>query len=480
MDRREFLTAALALPAALRAQREQNFLSLFDGRTLNGWTVQDGPESAFYVKDGAITVHEASGFPTWLRSARQYENFDFRGEFFITGWMDSGIYIHAPEHGRPIWNGMQIHLFHQVDDKPGPESMGAIFPLIAPRSVNVRNKGEWNSFRILMDWPRLRVWTNDEEIHDIDVTTFPELRHRFRSGYLGFASLSYPIRFRDLRILELPSSETWQALYVGPDDADKWMVTEGKPNVQYLGRVIHADGNGQFGTKEKFRDFELQMFVRHAKHHNSGVMFRGGGGARRYEIQLHDVEGAHYPTGSLYSFRRAVYPRIEPEAWFPFQLVVRDRRCLVRINGDTVLEYDQLQNLAEGPIELQAHAPGKWTEFRDIRVKRLGASGPASSAGVAGVWKAAYSTPDGNRHESTFEFQPDGELLRGKIHSRRGAVDIADGSISGENLSFRVIRRGNGDELEVRFAGRIAADTMTLTMEYRDHDSIQIRAQRER
>ena len=77
--------------------------------------------------------------------------------------------------------------------------------MVAPLKVNVKNKGEWNTFRILMDWPRLRVWTNDEAVQDLDVETVPELRHRLRSGYLGLESLSYPIRFRNLRVRELPS-----------------------------------------------------------------------------------------------------------------------------------------------------------------------------------------------------------------------------------------------------------------------------------
>jgi hypothetical protein len=358
----------------LQAQPEEGFTPLFDGKTLNGWTIQEGPETAFYVDDGSIVVHESSGFPTWLRSAKQYENFDFRGEFFIKGWMDSGIYFHAPEHGRPMWNGMQIHLFQQQNEKPMPQSMGAVFPVVAPLKINVKNKGEWNSFRILMDWPRLRVWTNDEVIQDFDVTSVAELRHRFRRGYLGFESLSYPIRFRNLRIRESPAKDSWQALYGGPEDFGKWYISEGKPHFQPLGEVIHADGAGHLATKERFRDFELQLYVRHVKHHNSGILFRTSGhglGSRHYEIQLHDVEGAHYPTGSLYSFKRAIYPKIEPEVWFPFQLVVKDRNCLVRINGDTALEYDELENLEEGSIELQAHAPGMWTEFKQIRIKRI-------------------------------------------------------------------------------------------------------------
>src|SRR5262245_54284829 len=151
MTRREFLAGTSMAPAMFALnwnQDEAGFVPLFDGPSLSGWSVSDGPDSAFYVDDRAIVVHESAGFPTWLRSARQYENFDFRGEFYVKGWTNSGIYLHAPEHGRNISCGMKINIFHQVDEKPAPESMGSIFPLIAPLKVNVKNRGEWNSFRI--------------------------------------------------------------------------------------------------------------------------------------------------------------------------------------------------------------------------------------------------------------------------------------------------------------------------------------------
>lgn len=373
IHRRAFL-AASAAPALMLAQAGDGFTPLFDGTSLNGWTIQDGPETAFYVRDGAITVHEGSGYPTWLRSRRQYENFDYRGEFFVKGWSDSGIYFHAPEHGRPLWCGKQIHIFQQHDDEPKPESMGSIFPLVAPLKVNVKSKGEWNTFRILMDWPRLQVWTNDEMIQDLNLDAVPELRQRYRSGYLGFESLAYPVQFRGLRIRELPSKEKWQTLYESPADFGKWYISESKPKFDALGPVLRGEGIGHLATKEKFRDFELNLFVRHSHHHNSGVLFRTSGEGlkgRHYEIQLHDVEGAHYPTGSLYYFKRSTYPRIEAGQWWPMQLIVKDRTCTVRINGETVMEYDKLENLEEGSIELQAHQMGTWQEFKQIRIKRI-------------------------------------------------------------------------------------------------------------
>jgi Domain of Unknown Function (DUF1080) len=377
MRRRDFLSTAgstSVLFAASQAAGESGFVPLFDGSSLAGWSVSEGPESAFYVSDGAIVVHESAGYPTWLRSARQYENFDFRGEFFVKGWINSGLYLHAPEHGRNMWCGMKINIFHQVDEKPAPESMGSIFPLVPPLKVNVKNQAEWNTFRILMDWPRLQVWTNGEPIHDLDLETVPELRHRLRSGYLGLESLSYPIRFRNLRVRELASKVTWSPLYETPADFAKWHVSDGKPVFEALGAVLHSDGVGHFATNEKFRDFELQMYVRHAWHHNGGVLFRTAGQgsrARHYEIQLHDVEGAHYPTGSLYSYQRGLYPRIESGNWWLFQTRVKDSTCLVRINGETVLEYGHLENLEEGPIELQAHDSGRFTEYKHILVRRI-------------------------------------------------------------------------------------------------------------
>ena len=374
MNRRVFLSGAAAAPALAAAQSPDKLTPLFDGKTLAGWSVQQGPESAFYVRDGAIVVHESAGFPAFLRSAAQYENFDFRAEFFIQGWMDSGIYFHAPQHGRNTWEGMQMKIFHQQDEKPMPNSMGSIFPLIAPLKVNVKSKGEWNDFRILMDWPSLRIWTNGEIVQDLNVESIPELRYRLRRGYLGLASLSYPIRFRNLHIRELPGKERWQILYDSPEDLNGWFISEGKPRFEPLGDVLWADGLGHLATKEKYRDFELRMYVRASKDHNSGVLFRTSGEGlrgRHYEIQLHNVEEAHFPTGSLYYFKRSIYPKIEPAEWFPLHLIVQGSQCLVRINGDTVCEYDRLDNLDEGSIELQAHRPGYWTEFKQIRIKRL-------------------------------------------------------------------------------------------------------------
>lgn len=379
MNRREFVASMAATPTILSSQAKEDFQPLFDGRSLSGWEVVDGPESAFYVRDESIIASQSSKYPAWLRSTRSFENFDFRCDFFVEGWIDGGVYLHAPLHGRPGWTGMQVNIFHQQEESPKPNSMGSIFPLVAPSRVVVRNGGNWNSMRILMQWPRLQVWVNDQQIHDLDLESYPELRYRFRRGHMGLSGMGYPIRFRNIQVKELPSSTEWEDLYVTQDDFEKWFISESTERsparFQPLGGVIRAEGGGHLATREKFKNFDLELYVRGPREHNGGILVRSEGkglaGERHYEIQIHNVAEAHYPTGSLYHYKRSIYPRIDDEKWFPMQVRMQDRHCVVRVNGDTVVEYEELENIDEGVIELQAHRPGSWLEFKQIRIRRL-------------------------------------------------------------------------------------------------------------
>ena len=369
MFRRQFLASA----ALAAAQPPALFTPLFNGRDLTGWSVADGPRSAFFADDGAIVVSEAANSPTWLRSARQYENFEFRMEFFVKGWIDSGLLLHAPLHGNAQDAGFCIKLFHK-NEPPKPEGMGSIFPLVAPKTVNVKSKGEWNEIRVRFEWPRLQVWTNGAVVQDLDVESNPDLAHRLRQGHIGLQSLSYPIRFRNIEIRELPGSVKWRSLYTASADlAANWQVEEGKAKWSAMGDTLRADGLGHLASKERFQDFALELYIRAALHSNGGVLFRAeGSGARaHYEIQLHDVAGAVYPTGSLYGLRRAKYPHIRPEEWYLFQLFVKGRRVIVRVNGETVTDYDELDRTGDGHILLQAHQTGRWIEYKDIRVRAI-------------------------------------------------------------------------------------------------------------
>src|SRR5207237_2419838 len=69
---------------------EQGWVSLFDGKTLSGWTTADNTPGRWKVEDGAIT---SSGPASHLFSPRgDYKNFRYRADIKINDKGNSGMY----------------------------------------------------------------------------------------------------------------------------------------------------------------------------------------------------------------------------------------------------------------------------------------------------------------------------------------------------------------------------------------------------
>ena len=57
-------------------------------------------------------------------------------------------------------------------------------------------------------------------------------------------------------------------------------------------------------------------------------------------------------------------------------------------------------------------------------------------------------------------------------------MKLTEGTISGDDIRFTVVRTGNGDEFQVQFSGKVQGDSMKLQMEYKDHPAIALSAKR--
>jgi hypothetical protein len=85
----------------------------------------------------------------------------------------------------------------------------------------------------------------------------------------------------------------------------------------------------------------------------------------------------------------------------------------------------------------------------------------ACAADVTGTWKGSMDTPNGSR-EVTFNFKTDGDKLTGTISGRQGDVPIQDGKITGEEVSFVVVRNFNGNEFKMQYKGKVSGNEMKL------------------
>lgn len=81
----------------------------------------------------------------------------------------------------------------------------------------------------------------------------------------------------------------------------------------------------------------------------------------------------------------------------------------------------------------------------------------AWAAGVDGKWRAEYTSPDGQARRATFVFRGEGEKLTGT-----GEAPIQDGKVSGNQISFAVMRNFGGED--VKFNVTVAAMDRTFEM----------------
>jgi hypothetical protein len=103
------------------------------------------------------------------------------------------------------------------------------------------------------------------------------------------------------------------------------------------------------------------------------------------------------------------------------------------------------------------------------------------AAEVTGKWKAEFQTPNGDTRTSIFNLKAEGEKLTGTVESPRGSAEIQEGKVSGDAVSFVVIRNFNGNEFKMRYSGKVAGDEMKLKVEIGDGDrTFEMTAKREK
>ena len=102
----------------------------------------------------------------------------------------------------------------------------------------------------------------------------------------------------------------------------------------------------------------------------------------------------------------------------------------------------------------------------------------ASAADIAGTWKLTYTTENGLSREATLDLKLEGDRLSGTLASDRGKAQIETGKIGGDEVSFSLLRLGNGDEITVKFWGKVEGATMKLKMQYGSRQPVDIAARR--
>jgi hypothetical protein len=89
----------------------------------------------------------------------------------------------------------------------------------------------------------------------------------------------------------------------------------------------------------------------------------------------------------------------------------------------------------------------------------------AFAADVSGKWVAEVPGRNGNTREVTFNFKADGANLTGTVATRRGDMEISDGKIDGDQISFTQTMEFNGNSIKLLYKGKVSGDQIEFTRE---------------
>jgi hypothetical protein len=352
-----------AFCAVIGAGEDEKFVSLFNGKDLTGWVNANCAPETWTVQDGLI---HCTGVPTGaLRTDRQYENFILEVEWrHLKSGGNSGVFIWGSPMspvGVPFLRGIEVQVLDDGFNVKGKNewytTQGDIFPIHGatmkpvgrvskngqrsfPTEDRTKPSPEWNHYHIECNNGTIRLHINGKQVSGGDECNY-------RKGYLALESEGAPVEFRNIRIRELPTTNTppeltapldlgFRPLYTGLD-LRNWKTEEAHKD-HWIAKDFVLEHDGKSGvnlvSEKEFGDIQLI------------VDWRTKGEPKSTQAPGLLLRGKAMP---------AIERKDKPGTWNRYLVTIKGDRVTVALNDTTVIDAVQIPGLpTRGTIGLEA------------------------------------------------------------------------------------------------------------------------------
>lgn len=184
-------------------ERQEGFIPLFDGKTLNGWWYLGDNHDSFTVNPKGFIEWKSKGGKA-LMTCNRYDNFILRLEWMIEKGGNTGVWIWAPRASRASKIGFEVQILGDSDRTDlTDDTTGAIYKVIPPKVKAMKPDGEWNNLEIICNGSHVKVTLNGQIVQDVNFDEVEELKYRLRKGFIGVTDHGNYCGFRNIRIKPL-------------------------------------------------------------------------------------------------------------------------------------------------------------------------------------------------------------------------------------------------------------------------------------
>ena len=201
------VTCVLSLASLQAADKEDGWVSLFDGKSMKGWKANENKETWKFEK-GNLVCDGPRSHLFYIGSDKPFVNFEFKAEVMTTPGSNAGIYFHTryQDNGWPKYGyEAQVNISHG-----DPKKTGSLYGV-----VNVSNPpakdNEWWTQHIIVKGKHIEIKINDKTVVDYtepanQKATSNQFERRLASGTFALQGHDpkSKVYFRNIRVKRLP------------------------------------------------------------------------------------------------------------------------------------------------------------------------------------------------------------------------------------------------------------------------------------
>jgi hypothetical protein len=202
-----FAFAPITFASAIRAE---DWVSLFDGKTTNGWKANEKPE-CFTVENGELKLNGGMAHLFCVKDGfADLKNFEFKAEVNTLPNANSGIFFHTEDRGP---GGLKKGYEAQINTSfvKDPRKTGSLVD-VSDLTQSPVNDNEWFEYHIVVDGKRIIVNINGKPVVDYTEEPHPPRKKGREERLLSHGAIALQAHdpnsttyFRKIQVRKLPN-----------------------------------------------------------------------------------------------------------------------------------------------------------------------------------------------------------------------------------------------------------------------------------
>ena len=382
-------------PAKTPAKDADGWVSIFDGKSFDGWKVSTDSPKTFTVKDGAIVAKgpRAHLFYAGKVADHNFKNFELKIDVMTKPGSNGGVYFHT-EYQKGGWpkKGFEVQVNNTHKD---PKKSGGLYGVKDVFKAPAKD-GEWFTEHIIVRGKQVTVKVDGKTLVEFTEPTPPKMKGGRVLSSGTFALQGHDpgstVFYKNIRVKVLDDEDGFTPLFDGKTlkgwkgRESLWKVEDGAICGQ-SSKDAKLKHNDFLYTLKEYGDFELKLKYK-LVNHNSGVQIRSKV-HKDFRVTGYqaDIAEKRY-TGILYEEGgRGIMADVKPaeiskfikkKDWNDYRIVCKGKEVKFWINGRPTITYTEKKDTiaAKGVIAFQLHGgPPMKVYFKDIQIKELPAAG---------------------------------------------------------------------------------------------------------